>query len=156
MRRIHSLILLTVFMAACRGPAEPDDRWARPEHIDYAASLNINLADMTRTVSGLYLQDLVVGTGRMAAVGDSVRVHYVGWLPDGTVFDSSRDRGMPITFMLGVGIVIVGWDEGLVGMQQGGKRRLVIRPELAYGRRGKGPIPPLATLIFEVEMLLIR
>jgi FKBP-type peptidyl-prolyl cis-trans isomerase FkpA len=156
MRTLQLLILLTLFTGACRGPTEPDDRWARPESIQFASSLNIDLSAMTRTPSGLYLQDLTVGTGRMAAVGDSVRVHYVGWLPDGTVFDSSRERGMPITFMLGVGLVIRGWDEGLVGMQQGGTRKLVIKPELAYGRAGKGPIPPLATLVFEVELLSIR
>lgn len=156
MKKIQILFLSALLLAGCRGPAEPDDRWARPEDIQFAASLNINLDEMTRTASGLYIQDLEVGTGPAAAVGDSVRVHYVGWLPDGTVFDSSRERGMPITFMLGVGIVIKGWDEGLLGMQAGGVRKLVIRPELAYGRRGRSPIPPLATLIFEVELLSIR
>jgi FKBP-type peptidyl-prolyl cis-trans isomerase len=154
----QTLILLTAAMslAACTGPAEPDDRWARPETIQFAASLNINLAQMTRTPSGLYLQDLRIGEGRAAAAGDSVRVHYTGWLPDGTVFDNSYERSMPITFMLGVGLVIPGWDEGLIGMRPGGRRLLVIRPELAYGRRGKGPIPPLATLVFAVEMLRVR
>jgi FKBP-type peptidyl-prolyl cis-trans isomerase FkpA len=156
MKKIQILFLSALLLAACGSPAEPDDRWARPETIQYAESLNINLDEMTRTPSGLYIQDLEVGTGPAAIVGDSVRVHYVGWLPDGTVFDSSLERGTPITFMLGVGIVIRGWDEGLLGMQVGGVRKLVIRPELAYGRRGKGPIPPLATLIFQVQLLNIR
>jgi FKBP-type peptidyl-prolyl cis-trans isomerase FkpA len=152
-----SILLAALLAVACTGPSEPDSRWARPENIQYAASLNVNLEEMNRTPSGLYWQDLAVGiTGNTAAAGDSVRVHYTGWLPDGTVFDSSWDRATPITFMLGVGLVIPGWDEGLIGMRPGGKRKLVIKPELAYGRRGKGPIPPLATLIFDVEMLWVK
>jgi len=143
-------------VAACRGPSEPDTRWARPESIQFAASLNVDLAQMTRTSSGLYVQDLQVGEGKAAAAGDEVRVHYTGWLPDGTVFDNSYERNMPITFMLGVGLVIPGWDEGLIGMRPGGKRKLVIKPELGYGRRGKGPIPPLATLVFDVEMIQVK
>jgi FKBP-type peptidyl-prolyl cis-trans isomerase FkpA len=155
MRQI--LILLAVLIpAACDSPTEPDRRWANPESIQYAAALNVDLAAMTKTASGLYWQDLRVGSGRAAVVGDSVRVHYNGWLPDGTLFDSSYERNMPITFMLGVGLVIKGWDEGLVGMQPGGIRKLVIKPDLAYGRGGKGPIPPLATLVFDVELLAIR
>jgi FKBP-type peptidyl-prolyl cis-trans isomerase FkpA len=155
---IKRLIVLTalVAVAACRGPSEPDTRWARPETIQYAASLNVDLSQMTRTASGLYIQDLKPGSGRAAAAGDSVRVHYTGWLPDGTVFDNSYERNQPITFMLGVGLVIPGWDEGLIGMQPGGRRKLVIKPELAYGRRGKGPIPPLATLVFDVEMIHVK
>jgi FKBP-type peptidyl-prolyl cis-trans isomerase FkpA len=91
MKKIQILFLSALLLAACGSPAEPDDRWARPETIQYAESLNINLDEMTRTPSGLYIQDLEVGTGPAAIVGDSVRVHYVGWLPDGTVFDSSSE-----------------------------------------------------------------
>jgi FKBP-type peptidyl-prolyl cis-trans isomerase FkpA len=156
MTKTLTVLIALVALAACRGPSEPDDRWARPETIQYAASLNVDLAQMTRTASGLYVQDLKLGEGRAAAAGDSVRVHYTGWLPDGTVFDNSYERNQPITFMLGVGLVIPGWDEGLIGMRPGGRRKLVIKPELAYGRRGKGPIPPLATLVFDVELIHVK
>jgi FKBP-type peptidyl-prolyl cis-trans isomerase FkpA len=145
--------LVALAISACDSPTEPDDRWARPENIQFAESLNIDLGAMTRTQSGLYWQDLQVGAGTTAAAYNTVRVHYTGWLPDGTMFESSRTKNAPIEFLLGVGLVIRGWDEGIVGMQVGGTRKLVIRPELAYGRSGKGPIPPLTTLIFDVELL---
>jgi FKBP-type peptidyl-prolyl cis-trans isomerase FkpA len=94
-----------------------------------------------------------VGSGPRAEVGRTVYVAYRGWLPDGTLFDS-RPRTDPLAFQLGVGFVIRGWDEGLVGMHVGGKRRLVIRPELAYGRNPPtGAIPPMTTLVFDVELL---
>jgi FKBP-type peptidyl-prolyl cis-trans isomerase FkpA len=151
------IVMVGLLLAACAGPTEPDARWAKPEEIEYAAMLNIDLASMTRTSSGLYWQDLQEGTGALAAVGNTIRVHYTGWLPDGTMFETSREQGrMPIEFPLGVGLVIAGWDEGIVGMKVGGRRKLVIRPELAYGRQGKGPIPPLATLIFEVDLVWIK
>ena len=107
--------------------------------------------------SGLSYQDLVVGSGQEAQQGDSVSVHYTGWLEDGTKFDSSIDRGTPFTFVLGAGNVIQGWDEGIVGMKIGGKRRLTIPPHLAYGEQGfSGVIPPNATMIFEVELVNIQ
>ena len=105
---------------------------------------------------GLKVIDLKVGSGPMADTGQSVSVHYTGWLPDGTKFDSSLDRGEPLAFVLGTGRVIKGWEEGLVGMRVGGKRKLTIPPDLAYGADGKGPIPPGATLIFEVELMDVR
>lgn len=108
-------------------------------------------------VEGLELTDLIVGTGAEAAAGDVIAVHYTGVLSDGTKFDSSYDRGQPFVFQLGTGQVIRGWDLGLEGMRIGGKRKLVVRPELAYGERGVGNIiPPNATLIFEVELLAIQ
>ncbi len=111
---------------------------------------------VTTTDSGLQIEELEVGDGQTAAVGDTVRVHYTGWLEDGTQFDSSVDRGRPFGFTIGEGQVIAGWDEGLVGMKEGGKRRLLIPPDLAYGALGAGEvIPPNATLTFEVELLKI-
>lgn len=112
--------------------------------------------NLVTTDSGLVYEDLVLGQGDEAQAGDTVSVHYTGWLEDGTQFDSSVDRGTPFEFNLGAGAVIKGWDEGVAGMREGGKRRLVIPPELAYGEPGRGPIPPNATLIFEVELLEIK
>lgn len=111
--------------------------------------------EMTTTDSGLQYVDLAVGDGPAAKKGDRVRVHYTGWLEDGTKFDSSVDRGQPFTFGLGRREVIKGWDEGVAGMQIGGKRKLIIPAKLGYGDRGAGNglIPPGATLIFEVELL---
>lgn len=113
--------------------------------------------DFTTTVSGLKYYDLQVGTGVTPTVGQTVVVNYVGWLEDGTQFDSSYDSGQPLSFVLGTGGVIAGWDEGVAGMMVGGKRQLVIPAELGYGDAGAGSaIPPGATLIFEVELLQIN
>jgi hypothetical protein len=102
----------------------------------------------------LGIKDLVVGKGAVAKAGDQVSVHYVGTLMDGTEFDSSRSRGKPFDFPLGKGRVIKGWDQGVAGMKVGGKRKLTIPPDLAYGPRGAPPkIPPNSTLQFEVELL---
>jgi FKBP-type peptidyl-prolyl cis-trans isomerase FkpA len=109
------------------------------------------------TDSGLKFEDTTVGSGAAAAPGQTVSVHYTGWLENGTKFDSSKDRDEPFEFKLGAGRVIRGWDEGVAGMKVGGVRRLTIPPQLAYGDRGAGGvIPPKATLVFEVELLAIR
>ena len=110
-----------------------------------------------KAAATLKIEDLKVGTGQAAQAGDTLSVHYTGWLQDGTQFDSSRDRGAPFEFVLGQGNVIPGWDQGLVGMKVGGVRRLTIPPNLAYGASGyAGVIPPNATLTFEVELLEIK
>jgi FKBP-type peptidyl-prolyl cis-trans isomerase len=107
-------------------------------------------------VKELKSEDLKPGTGRAAKAGDTVRVHYTGKLLDGTKFDSSLDSGRPFEFKLGGGMVIKGWDQGVVGMKPGGKRRLTIPSELAYGKLGSPPkIPPNAPLMFEIELLEI-
>lgn len=106
------------------------------------------------TSSGLQYIDLVVGTGEVAKAGQTVSVHYTGWLTNGTKFDSSVDRGQPFSFPLSAGRVIKGWDEGVQGMKVGGKRKLTIPANLGYGPRGAGGvIPPNATLVFDVELL---
>ena len=109
---------------------------------------------MPTTGSGLQIEDLVLGQGLEATSGKNVKVHYTGWLTNGTKFDSSKDRNDPFVFPLGAGSVIKGWDEGVQGMKVGGKRKLTIPPAMGYGARGAGGvIPPNATLVFEVELL---
>ena len=108
------------------------------------------------TPTGLKYVDLVQGTGASPTTGQKVTVHYTGTLDDGTKFDSSRDRNQPFTFTIGVGSVIKGWDEGVMTMKVGGRRKLVIPPSLGYGARGQGKIPPNATLTFDVELLDVK
>jgi FKBP-type peptidyl-prolyl cis-trans isomerase FkpA len=103
----------------------------------------------------LVVQDLIIGTGATAAVGDTVTVHYVGTLTNGTKFDSSYDINRPYTFRLGAGAVIAGFDQGVVGMRVGGKRRLTIPPNLAYGNQAPQGIPANSTLIFEIDLVSI-
>jgi FKBP-type peptidyl-prolyl cis-trans isomerase len=111
----------------------------------------------TVTPAGLKYTDLQTGTGDEAKAGQTVSVHYTGWLENGTKFDSSLDRKQPFQFKLGAGQVIQGWDQGVAGMKVGGKRKLTIPASLGYGARGAGGvIPPNATLIFEVELLGVR
>jgi len=112
------------------------------------------VAKLEKTETGLQYYDLVVGTGATPQPGAKVKVDYAGWLKDGTRFDTSLERPHPIAFELGKGMVIAGWDQGIATMKEGGKRQLVIPPELAYGDGGRPPvIPPKATLVFEVELV---
>ena len=109
------------------------------------------------TPSGLKYTDEVVGTGKQPQPGQTAIVHYTGWTLDGKKFDSSKDKNQPFQFPLGAGRVIKGWDEGVATMKVGGKRILIVPPELGYGARGFPPvIPPNATLKFEVELLDVR
>lgn len=114
------------------------------------------LEGMTTLQSGLQIRDDKVGDGAVAQPGQTVVVHYTGWLMDGTKFDSSYDHGEPFKFPLGGGQVIRGWDEGVAGMKVGGKRRLSVPPELGYGPRAMGPIPANSQLVFDVELLGIQ
>ena len=107
--------------------------------------------------SGLVYEDETIGTGPVPHAGQHVTVHYVGTLQDGTKFDSSRDRQEPFTFQIGKGEVIKGWDEGVMTMHVGGRRKLIIPPQLAYGSQGAGGvIPPNATILFDVELLEVK
>jgi FKBP-type peptidyl-prolyl cis-trans isomerase len=155
MRR-RSLLLPTVFLtplvlaAACK-PSSGD----KPH--GFAAALEVDTTTMAKAPAGFWYTDVAVGQGEEAVPGRTVRVHYTGWLPDGTKFDSSRDRGEPFAFTLGSGQVIAGWDEGVKGMKVGGRRKLVLPPQLAYGDGGAPPaIPPGATLVFDVEVLKVE
>lgn len=112
--------------------------------------------DENERLSQLVVDDIRIGSGAKVEIGDEVSVHYVGRLENGQEFDSSYNRGEPFTFTLGAGEVITGWEEGIVGMQVGGERVLVVPPAMAYGARGMGPIPPNATLLFLVELVAIN
>ncbi|MEK7089542.1 MAG: FKBP-type peptidyl-prolyl cis-trans isomerase [Patescibacteria group bacterium] len=131
--------------------------------VAYQITKKPNTADTNKTMtittaSGLQILDEVVGTGVEAVKGKKVSVHYTGTLINGKKFDSSLDRGQPFSFDLGAGQVIKGWDDGVAGMKVGGKRKLTIPSELAYGARevGNGLIPANSTLIFEVELLDVK
>ena len=110
----------------------------------------------TVSETGLGIIDIETGTGETPEAGQTLAVHYTGWLSDGTKFDSSLDRGTPFDLALGAGQVIAGWDEGLATMKVGGKRRLIIPPELAYGEAGSPSIPPNSELTFDIELLEIK
>ena len=114
-------------------------------------------AQPTVTADGLQIIEVEVGTGEEAQSGQTVSVHYTGWLADGTKFDSSLDRGQALTFVLGAGQMIPGFDEGVAGMKVGGMRRLILPPDLAYGPQGRPPvIPPNAELTFDVQLVSVQ
>lgn len=135
---------------------QPEPTPAASVATDNAAPNDAKAPAATGNVTTLQKTDLKVGTGKEAKAGDRVTVHYRGTLTDGTKFDASYDRGDPFQFTLGAGEVIKGWDQGVAGMKEGGKRKLVIPGDLAYGPQGSPPtIPPNATLVFEVELLKV-
>ncbi len=136
--------------------SEPKPEPVKPEATKLAAKQPAPPKGFTRTESGLMYKDIKVGKGAAAKAGDTVKVHYKGWLDNGTVFDTSRkpERG-PFSFTLGAGEVIKGWDEGVAGMKPGGVRELIIPPSLGYGDQDMGQIPPNSTLHFNVELLKI-
>lgn len=142
-------LIATVALAACQSDAAPSPTSDAPQVPPTITG------DIVTTASGLQYIDTVPGNGTTPTAGNFVAVHYTGSLEDGTKFDSSVDRGDPFVFQLGQGQVIDGWEEGIASMQVGGKRRLIIPPDLAYGESGAGGgvIPPNATLIFDVELV---
>jgi FKBP-type peptidyl-prolyl cis-trans isomerase len=142
-RLVLSVVALAVVgLARAQDGKKPDDKSGEKKEVT--------------TASGLKYVDEVVGTGQTAKKGDSVSVHYVGTFKDGgREFDSSKNRGRPFTFTLGQGEVIKGWDEGVAGMKVGGKRKLIIPYQLAYGENGRRGIPPKADLLFDVELLKV-
>lgn len=126
--------------------------------IDFELQKGQKHVDGVAIMPELQIEDIVIGSGDSPKQGQTVVVHYTGWLTDGKKFDSSVDRGQPLEFKIGVGQVIQGWDQGVLSMQVGGKRKLTIPPELAYGDRdvGGGLIPANSTLVFEVELLDLK
>lgn len=151
LQRALILPVLAAALVGCGGDDASPTAPSVPANDTYAASLGVNLAAMTKKSDNLYIQDLVVGTGETATVGKTVTMNYTGWLANGTRFDGGQ-----IPFQLGVGRVIDGWDQGIQGMKIGGKRKLVIGSDLGYGPGGNGPIPPNATLVFDVEFVSQR
>lgn len=157
MTRVLAIATIAVslgFAAACDSPTD-SGRFADTENLTYYPGLGVDLSRMTRTDSGLYYEDLATGSGEPIIAGDSIAVHYTGWLPDGTRFDTSRGD-LPIEYTHGVGRVIAGWDEAIEGLQVGAQRKTVIPPHLGYGAMRMGPIPPHSTLVFEIEIVAIR
>jgi peptidylprolyl isomerase len=136
-----------------RAGAAGRPRWQAVSWVSVPIKASVLGARAVTSQSGLRYEDIVVGTGPSPQAGQEVAVHYTGMLDTGAKFESSLDSGEPIRFKIGVGQVIKGWDEGLMTMKVGGKRKLVIPPQLGYGARRMGPIPPNSTLVFEVELL---
>ena len=153
-RRSTAAILLVLAAGCLKGtePGTPSD----PATETYAASLGVNLSQMTKISNDLYIQDVIAGGGTQATAGKSISVTYTGWLVSGTQFDSNVGK-TALSFPLGVGRVIPGWDLGLVGMRAGGTRRLVIGSTLGYGSDGNAPaVPGNATLVFVVQLLSVQ
>lgn len=166
-----ALALSVALAAACGGDDDSADRagtqsgfppldtaavTGQPDRLDYAPELGVELDSMQRAGSGLYVRSLQEGDGATASPGDTVVVHYTGWLPNGRRFDGSRERGEPATFPLTQSGLISGWLQGVSGMREGGRRLLVLPPDLAYGAQGSGPIPPNAVLVFDIELIEVR
>ncbi len=145
------LTLMALFCATCKSPTAPVP--SDPKNISVPRA--VAEEDYVQLDNGLKYYDFKEGTGDPAKNQDILSVHYHGWLTDSTLFDTSYLKEQPHVFRLGAGNVIAGWDQGLVGMRQGGERQLVIPPELAYGESGRGSIPANATLIFEVILTSI-
>lgn len=149
------MVTIGVMAIAACAPAAPSEHPSNPTMDNYASSLGIDVSQFEKRSDHILYHDVVVGTGAEAKPGNTVRVTYTGWLPDGEEFDSNVGDA-PFQFALGAGQVVQGWDEGLVGMRAGGKRRLLVGSEAGYGREGNGPIPPNSSMVFEVEMLSVQ
>jgi FKBP-type peptidyl-prolyl cis-trans isomerase len=152
MKKLSALLALPVLLSACGAPAVSNSITST----DTEPTMTTNDSKLT-TVTELKIEDEVVGTGAEAKAGDTVEVNYLGTLTDGTKFDSSYDRNQTFKFTLGAGEVIEGWDKGFAGMKVGGKRKLTIPSDMAYGDSGiSGAIPGGATLVFEVELVSVK
>jgi len=155
--RSFAAVAALALLAACNLSTEPNvPAPIDPARDTYATALGVDIASMTKTSTGLYIKNKVVGSGAAAQKGDSVRVHYTLWLTNGTKVESSKDNnGAPFEFLTGATPirVIPGFEEGVIGMQPGGVRQLVIPPSLAWGSQGFPPVQPNANIVFEIEYL---
>jgi FKBP-type peptidyl-prolyl cis-trans isomerase len=152
----YAILLVSILVLAACG-SEPEADGEGEGNDTGSSSEGICYEEAFTSSTGLKIQDSECGDGDVAEASMEVTVHYTGKLEDGTVFDSSVERGQPFTFVLGAGMVISGWDEGVEGMAVGGKRTLTIPPELGYGAAGAGNvIPPNATLIFDIELIEVK
>ena len=140
-------LALGLSLVACGGPSVPTI-----ESTQFGASLQVDLKASTKTADGEYFRDVIPGTGAVVERGQLLQVNYSGFFADGSPFDSSTGRG-PFSFHLGAGEVIMGWDQGLIGVRVGCTRQLIIPPALGYGSNGQGPIPPNAILVFTVQVI---
>ncbi|MBX3146782.1 MAG: FKBP-type peptidyl-prolyl cis-trans isomerase [Gemmatimonadales bacterium] len=154
--RIPTIAIAAAMLAAACAKEGATPMTAAIDSTTFAPALQVDLSQATKTGSGLYYRDLVVGSGPEVEAGQTVAVHYAGFLTDGTSFDANQPGKEPFTFQPGTGQVIAGWDEGVVGMRVGGKRQLILPPDLGYGARGIGPIPGNAILVFTVDVVAIR
>ena len=146
------LLAAILLLAACREPdmvAPPQD----PQQVSYAPELRVDLSRMTRTQSGVYYEDVRVGAGEVAEAGDTIRLLYAGYLPDGTLVEARLTPEEAAPVVLGGGAIIAGWNEGIPGMRAGGRRKLVVPPELGFGSVGRRPVPPNTVLVFDIEIL---
>jgi FKBP-type peptidyl-prolyl cis-trans isomerase len=153
--RLSTGVLAVALLAvACRDVVAPSED---PAATTYASTLSVNLSQMKRTSSGLYYQDIVVGSGKAAAKDSTVKVYYTGSLTSGHVFDTNVNK-TPFSFVIGQGTVIKGWDEGFLAgdpMRVNGRRRFVIPPELGYGSKTNGTIPAGSVLVFDVTLVAV-
>jgi len=152
MKRFLSLFLLLAGTSACAAAGTG----LALESITFAPSLQVDLAAMQRTSTGVYYRDLVVGQGPQVNRGHRVAVHFAGFLPDGTQFQQVAPPNAPVEFELGTGAVIRGWESGMLGMRPGGQRQLVIPAAQAYGSRQVGRVPPNANLVFVIKLVSAR
>jgi FKBP-type peptidyl-prolyl cis-trans isomerase len=152
--RVPASWLVAAMVGACASGTW-EGTVADPAGVTFAEELEVDLAAMERTPSGLYVQDLAEGVGPVARRTSLVTIHYVTWLSDGSVVDASLG-GEPFTLRLGGNEVIRGWNQGIPGMKVGGRRKLVVRPGLAYGSRGTPNVPGNSTLVFEVQLVDVR
>ena len=148
------LLALTIIVGPVPAQAQSSRGGVSLDTVLFSPALEVDLAASKRVTRGLYTRDLVIGTGPWANRGSQITVRYAGALADGRLFTAPSEP--PATFKLGDGSVIAGWERGLSGMRVGGRRQLVIAPELGYGGREKGPIPPNSVLVFEIELLSVR
>jgi len=150
--RFLSGILCALALSAC-GSDSTTAPAPTIETATFAPALGVNLASSTKTTSGVYYRDLVVGTGAVVAAGQTLSAHYTGWLANGTQFDTNGPTDTPYPFVLGTGNVIVGWHVGIPGMRVGGQRQLIIPPSLGYGAQANGKIPGNSILVFNVTIV---